>query len=1205
MSLFRDNPELRACFESDATNLLQRLQECLELLTRDEIQLDQFEVAQELAHTLRGASALVGAKSIARVCGDFMRLFEIADTFKFSALDQAIEIFRFARQNLDALLSAVIDCLGDQLEPMDRTCESIHQAALGRWGDYFYQTPPESAEPAGDATPTSAAQANPQEKADDVRPGSGSDRARELADEFIDSLPESPQPAGDEPAPPTLTLLPDPEPAERAVQPAVLLDDFLSAVGDGLSPGPVSTASEPVGFLPSEAPGPGSGNGPDNTGSASPPFSSPASFRSKESAGGPARDDSPHPEASELTEDFLGAVADATTGSPVNPVDDFIESVTPSHAPEPVDAPAGPGSAPPSAPALGTSGGVPALEVEADLLPYFYEDALTNLESLEGALHRWEDDDGDRDALQAIYRHTHTIKGAANSTGLLPIGRLTHAVEDALEERLEGRLPVAHSTLVSLIYSLADAIKAGIQELQGRGTLQESLAVFDRIIEQVGTIRTSRPAPAVTTADAPAAPALPAAPAATTESAARAGRKAKVPRAPSSEPTPAADAQLLPATGPVDLVPARRTPAGPVRVEKEGAETLDQQSIRITSQRLDALMNLIGELVVNRTRLDKKIVDIARLQEELNFCKARLLDAIGGFQERFEYSRRQKRWTGGRGASDLKALGLVENAPGFNPATSPVPGDFSELEFDRYDDFNILARSLIEIGNDTSEIISQLDLLFGSFSEESGQFNKTTTELQNEVTRVRMVPLTFLFRRLQRAVRDAAHREQKQVEFSVSGSETQLDKVIVDQIYPPLLHLVRNAVSHGLEAPPARHEAKKTPAGRVSVKAYQQANQVVIEVADDGRGLNFSTIRDTAVRQGLLSPDAQPTEEELTNLIFRPGFSTAAAVSEVSGRGVGMDVVMAVVSHLNGTVAVESQPGAGCRFVLRLPLTLAINQAMMIAVGEATYAVPLSFVEHIVPFQAGAVHVSGDTELWIFRDLSMPLVRLDRLFGLPPAETQHANVVQVRVANKVLALLVGSRLSKQDIVVKSLGRLLDGHRYFSGATLSGDGNVILILDLPGLESAVRGTAVSVHRTDNRDFAPRPAGASTRRRILVVDDSLSVRKVAEKYLQALGYETVLAVDGLDALEKLRSEPVSLVLTDLEMPRLHGFELVAEIRHQPALNQTPIIVVTSRDAEKHRNRARALGANDYITKPFSRDQLAQRIDRLFGAVVNAEP
>lgn len=1203
MSLFRNNPELRSCFESDATNLLQRLQECLELLTREEIQVDQFEVAQEIAHTLRGAAALVGAHSIARVTADFMRLFEIADTFKFSALDRAQAIFQFARKSLDPLLSAVVDCLADRLEAMDQTCDSIHEAILAEWGDYFYQ---QNAEPTADTT----SHAKPSPPAPPV------DSTASLVNDFLNAFPENTEPPPPAPSEiPTLTVLPDPEPADAGVQPGAVLDDFLTAVGDGLThqPTPGTTSLDPVGFLPSDA------------------ASAPSQGAAAPAGPGPATPEAGPREAAPiggLAEDFLGAVS-ASRANESDSIDDFIASVEPaSPAPAEKSAPAtGPAPTPPSSAAT-----EPALEVEADLLPFFYEDALTNLESMETALHRWEDDASDNASLQAIYRHTHTIKGAANSTGLLAIGRLAHTVEDALEERIEGRLAVDHHALVNLIYGLADAIKAGIRELQKSGRLTESQGIFDRVSSQVQTLRASA-TPNPTAAETTEPSTADAGPSTSTAKPSRSRKKSKAAPAaaaaaagrPASEAGPALEPTAVqpvvpapasaPSEAPAEVTPGEtqlpaRADQNALRVEKEGAETLEQQSIRITSQRLDALMNLIGELVVNRTRLDKKIVDIARLKEELNFCKARLLDSIGGFQERFEYSRRQKQRPGGRNRNDVAALGLglgpaapgAPGAPGA-AANASAPGDFSDLEFDRYDDFNILARSLIEIGNDTSEIISQLDLLFGSFSEESGQFNKTTTELQNEVTRVRMVPLTFLFRRLQRAVRDAAHREQKQVEFAVSGSETQLDKVIVDQIYPPLLHLVRNAVSHGLETSEARQKTSKASTGRVSVKAYQQANQVIIEVADDGRGLNFDAIRATAIRQGLLNAEANPDDEELTNLIFRAGFSTAQTVSEVSGRGVGMDVVMAVVSRLNGTVAVESRPGAGCLFILRLPLTLAINQAMMISVGEATYAIPLSFVEHIVPFQAGSVHVSGDTELWVFRDLSMPLVRLERLFGLPPVEAAHATVVQVRVANKVLALLVGTQLSKQDIVVKSLGRLLNGHRYFSGATLSGDGNVILILDLPGIEAAVRGTAVAALRSDTPAFTTRTASAGEKRRVLVVDDSLSVRKVAEKYLQALGYESVLAVDGLDALEKLRTETVSLVMTDLEMPRMHGFELIAEIRHQPALNHLPIIVVTSRDAEKHRARARELGANDYITKPFSRDQLSQRLEQIFGAVVAA--
>ncbi len=805
----------------------------------------------------------------------------------------------------------------------------------------------------------------------------------------------------------------------------------------------------------------------------------------------------------------------------------------------------------PAAPAPSLAG---AEQIDPDMLGFFLIETTESLEHLEQALLIWERNAGDLEAVHTIFRLVHTMKGAANSIGLLHIGPLLHGIEDILEDLIDGRPTPPHMELAALIFSVVDTVKALAAAAQS-GRLSPALELQGR--ELTAKIKAARADAAVTPARRQAVP---------------------VDTAPKAPPVPARS----------------EAPA----VETESASTdAATQSIRVDTDRLDMLMKLIGELVINRTRLDKKIADIARLKEELNRCKTRLLSSIGDFQEKYEFSRnRFSRQQGGQGWDEAKLLGRGREGQGPGGDTA----GFSELEFDRYDDFNILARSLVEIGTDTSEIIGQLDRFFGSFGEETAQFSKITNSLQDEITRVRMVPLNPLFRRLQRAVHDASAKEAKEVELSTSGGDVHLDKVLIDQVYTPLLHIARNAVSHGIEPAATRADAGKPQAGHVTLHGYQQAGKVVIEVTDDGRGLDLEAIRAEGVARGLLAAHANPPPAELANLIFHPGFSTAKATTDVSGRGIGLDVARQEISKLNGTVEVISRPGEGCTFVVKLPLTLSINQAMILKVGEEIFALPLNFVERAQFCPIHSIQHSGDQEVVRVEDQLVPLVRLHSMFGVVEAATERDGVaVVVRLAEQPYALFVDRILRKQDIVVKSLGAMLGKLPLFSGATLSGEGEVVLIVDLPGLiQNFQRSAGTVVHRpVPAQPAQPVPASAcrDVGAPVLIVDDSLSIRKVQEKHVHSLGYKSEMAVDGLDALEKLRGGTFSMVLTDLEMPRIHGFELISEIRRQAALRDLPIVVVTSRDAEKHRLRARELGANDYLIKPFTREQLRECFKR----------
>ncbi|MCX6954437.1 MAG: response regulator, partial [Verrucomicrobia bacterium] len=581
-----------------------------------------------------------------------------------------------------------------------------------------------------------------------------------------------------------------------------------------------------------------------------------------------------------------------------------------------------------------------------------------------------------------------------------------------------------------------------------------------------------------------------------------------------------------------------------------------------------SLMNLVGDLLINRHRLNRKLQQVTSLRGELVRARERLLHVVGDFNGRYEFSQRRQ-------------------------TAAKIPSDgFSELELDRYDDFNILSRSLVEIAADAEEIVTQIDGQFGSFSEETLQFTTVTRRLQEEVARTRMVPLDALFRRLKRAVHDASVSEGKAVSLVVEGADNRIDKFINDQLFRPLLHIVRNAVAHGIESGAVRLAAGKAAAGQVSVRSRTEAGRLALEIADDGGGLPRAEIIRVARSRGLLAADATPDDVQLAELIFQPGFSTAATVNDVSGRGVGLDVVRQEVTNLGGTVSVQNRPGHGTTFVLTLPVTLAINQVMFVQCGERTYALPLNFVERIVPAPAASFSRSGHSEMLMLEGRqTVPVVRLHSRLGLP-GTTQAATAIILTVADRRTALIVDRIQSKIDIVVKPLGALLNRHPFFSGATLAGDGRVIFILDVPRLLSsgATRTPAPSVEIPAD---ASETLSGDDRRRILVVDDSLSIRRIAASYLTQAGFEVETAVDGSEALEKLRAGGYALVVSDLEMPRVNGFELISEMHRHPDLAEIPVIILTSRDAAKHRDRARELRAADYLIKPVSREQLTSAV------------
>jgi chemosensory pili system protein ChpA (sensor histidine kinase/response regulator) len=470
------------------------------------------------------------------------------------------------------------------------------------------------------------------------------------------------------------------------------------------------------------------------------------------------------------------------------------------------------------------------------------------------------------------------------------------------------------------------------------------------------------------------------------------------------------------------------------------------------------------------------------------------------------------------------------------------------------------------------------------------------------------VPLEVLFSRLQLPLRDAAEREARDVRLETIGADVHLDKTIVDSLFQPMLHLVRNAVSHGIEAPAVRTAAGKPAHGTVTLRARQELGQIVVEVTDDGAGLDLERLRERGAAMGLVAHDTPLDDPRIRELIFVQGLSTHVTADAVAGRGVGCDVVRRAIDRLNGSLRVDTVRGERTVFSITLPVTLAISRALMVRHAGETFAIPLYFTERIIDTREVEL-IESANQRRIDIDGTFLAVRPLGDFVSGPT-TADGPILLLQVGNQRLVIQVDEVLTQEEIVVKGLGALLRGHPMFAGVTIRGTGETVLILDVPSITDRALGRAVVRPAAPHAQRAAEPAAAPALAepapisdldrplRVLFVDDSVSVRKVAERALRQLGVEVTLASDGVDALDKLRGGAFDLVFTDLEMPRMHGYELIRELRFLPAYKAMPVVVVTSRSGKKHRDEAQAVGASEYLTKPFTSRSLAAALIKFTG-------
>lgn len=819
--------------------------------------------------------------------------------------------------------------------------------------------------------------------------------------------------------------------------------------------------------------------------------------------------------------------------------------------------------------------------VDAELFPIFEEEGQDLLPQLATQLRDWARRPGEASHAAACMRTLHTLKGGARLAGAMRLGEMAHRLETRIEQLLADP-PVAAAD-VEQLQSRADGLMQVFELLRSRDA--QAYAEAEAAVAAAEPPAPIEPVVSVTEMP-PVAPPPAVEVAGITE-----------PEVPEVEPAaPVAEAQPAAAVPAGELAPfdwSRFALGGAnARVVVEKSQSAAQTAVRVRAPLLDRLVNQAGEVSITRSRIESEVGQIK--------------NSLGDLTENLERLRQQLR--------DIELQAETQMSSRLEAAKA-ASQSFDPLEFDRFTRFQEITRMMAESVNDVATVQRTLQRSLDSTEDELATQARLTRDLQDDLLRTRMVEFEGQSDRLYRVVRQAAKETGKQVRLDIVGGSIEIDRGVLDRMIGAFEHLLRNCVTHGIESPEARAAAHKDAAGTVLVSVTQEGNEVGIEFRDDGRGLDLARIRAKGVAMGLIGADQEVGDAELANLIFTPGFSTAETVTELAGRGVGMDVVRSEVNAMGGRIETATAPGQGTSFKLVLPLTTAVTQVVMLRCGDATVAVPSTLIEIVrraTPQEIEQAYASG---VYSLGDRPMPFFWLGALLQLSAAPTENVGrtrpVVVVRSAQQRVALHVDEVLGNQEVVVKNLGPQLSRLPGLAGMTLLASGAVALIYNPVALATlygdSARAVTVSALQGGIAPAAPTAIAAEPQHvaapLVLVVDDSLTVRRVTQRLLVREGYRVALAKDGIDALEKLAEERPQVVLSDIEMPRMDGFDLVRNIRGDARLRDLPVIMITSRIAQKHRDYAAELGVDHYLGKPYSEDDLLALIGRYVATAATA--
>jgi chemosensory pili system protein ChpA (sensor histidine kinase/response regulator) len=795
-------------------------------------------------------------------------------------------------------------------------------------------------------------------------------------------------------------------------------------------------------------------------------------------------------------------------------------------------------------------------EIDEEMLEVFALEAEDLLQNINTNLALLETSPNNREALLEVRRSAHTLKGSAGIVGLKKLSDLAHRVEDLLDFMAENEID-GNEKIFELLLASTDCFATlanGETSVQLEGKISRLYKDFDEALillkqakAQISAFETK-------------------------------------PNQPDENPAAEKEAQ--------------------------NSAVQNRSVIRVSIEKLDELVKIVSDLLVSRSVFEQRLSEFEQQIGELDNSTNRLQQATGKLEIDFEANMLQE---GEKRRKGEKENALIASSVSSSPHLLFSSSQFDALEFDRYTEFHQTTRELIETAADTSSINSELDALKGKFEMLFDSQRRAIDDLQDKLLRLRMVNFGALSARLQRTIRVTCEEEGKFADLIIEGENLEFDTQILDSLVEPLLHLLRNAVAHGIESPETRRLLGKEETGKVLLRIYSEGTHINLTVSDDGRGVSAASLIEKAVQNNFISrAEAQAlSEEDAFSLMFMPGLTTADKLSQVSGRGVGMNIVKTSILRQQGTISVDSKPHKGTIFTVRLPVALAVTRALLVKTGGQTFAFPLKLIKQAAAIPAESLEKIKREKSLQTDTKDSTYLHLGELLGLPaPAKSNNEFIplLTLETLGSPCSLLVDEIVKTEEIVIKPLGAPLKNRAEFLGAAILGDGRVVPVLDLIHL-IAERGTrsAESKISTPAQEktgiFTDQSKIQNPKSKILsvmIVDDSPSVRTVNSKLIKSAGWQTIIAKDGLEALEILQTfvEQPDIILTDVEMPRMNGYELLSSLKQSEKLREIPVIMITSRAGDKHRQKALDLGVSEYLTKPYQDFALLEKIRELTG-------
>ena len=848
-------------------------------------------------------------------------------------------------------------------------------------------------------------------------------------------------------------------------------------------------------------------------------------------------------------------------------------------------------------------------DIDPEIIEIFLEEADELMEDIEQAVHDWSEDWSRTDCSEELQRALHTLKGGARLSGMTALGNVAHDFETDVIHLSDSSAATAdffvrlNQYQDQLLKGIA-VVKAG---MAGEASLVDALTAELGAPADMGVVATAaddlNAAPAVTAQEEPQSDSseLDSSELEQAEVSAsdlsfnelsqpdfnngESGSGEKV----LGQVVPFTPKDMVPvvSSGDYQLPPSRsvsRMGGGSIAAPIQTKRNAPQEVVKVSAELLEELVNLAGETSINRGRMEEQVSELGFAIEEMDATISRLQE-------------------------QLRRLDIETEAQVlFRQEQMAEQDDFDPLEMDRYSQLQQLSRSLIESASDLMDLKATLVDKTRDTETLLLQQARINTDLQEGLMRSRMVPFSRLVPRLRRIVRQVSSELDKRVNFELDNVEGELDRTVLERMVAPLEHMLRNAVDHGIETPRQRVAAGKSESGRIVLTVGREGSDVILRLIDDGRGINLKRVREKAIERGLMSAEAKLSDREVMQFILHAGFSTADSVTQISGRGVGMDVVHSEIKQLGGAVVINSREGEGTEFTIRLPFTVSVNRALMVRIGDDRYAIPLNTIEGIVrvsPFELEHYYHEPEAR-FEYAGEQYKVNYLGTLLNSdarPKLEGQAMPlpVVLVRTAQQAVAIQVDMLMGSREVVVKSLGPQFSTVLGLSGATVMGDGSVVVILDPHAM---IRQTAALAHDMTALTAPAEALAEASVKTVMVVDDSVTVRKVTSRFLEREGYEVLTAKDGADAMLQLQDRIPDVMLLDIEMPRMDGFEVAKNIRSSSRLRHIPIIMITSRTGDKHRERAFSLGVDRYMGKPYQEDKLLHNILVVTGDLVEME-